>query len=127
MHFLEGDGREVNVEETKAMGISRQPSPVLIMIDQTGPENGEYFNCLCNMLTNDARCTREIKHTIAMTNAIFNKKKTFYLQIGLKFKEDIVKCYTWNIALCGAETWILRKVDQKYLEIFKMWCMRKME
>jgi hypothetical protein len=30
----------------------------------------------------------------------------------------LVKCYIWSIALYGAETWTLRKVDQKYLESF---------
>jgi hypothetical protein len=29
--------------------------------------------------------------------------------------------------LYGAETWTLRKVDQKYLERFEMWCWRRME
>jgi hypothetical protein len=29
--------------------------------------------------------------------------------------------------LCGAETWTLRKVDQKYLESFEMWCWRRVE
>jgi hypothetical protein len=38
-----------------------------------------------------------------------------------------VKCYIWSIALYGAETWTLRKLDQKYLESFEMWCQRKME
>jgi hypothetical protein len=32
-----------------------------------------------------------------------------------------------NIALYGAETWTFRKVDQKYLESFEMWCWRRME
>jgi hypothetical protein len=27
----------------------------------------------------------------------------------------------------GAETWTLRKLDQKYLESFEMWCWRRME
>ena len=27
----------------------------------------------------------------------------------------------------GAETWTLRKVDQKHLESFEMWCWRRME
>jgi hypothetical protein len=31
------------------------------------------------------------------------------------------------MALCGAETWTLRKSDQKYLGSFEMWCWRKME
>jgi hypothetical protein len=29
--------------------------------------------------------------------------------------------------LYGPETWTLRKVDQKYLESFEMWCWRRME
>ena len=32
-----------------------------------------------------------------------------------------------NIALYGAENWTLRKVDQKYLESFEIWCWRRME
>jgi hypothetical protein len=39
------------------------------------------------MITNDARCTREIKSRIAMARVAFNKKKTFHHQIGLKFKK----------------------------------------
>ena len=35
--------------------------------------------------------------------------------------------YIWNITLQGAETWIVRKVGQKYLERFEMWCWRRRE
>jgi hypothetical protein len=36
-------------------------------------------------------------------------------------------CYIWSIALYGAENWTLRKVDEKHLESFEMWCWRKMQ
>jgi len=36
------------------------------MIDQKQLDIVEYFNCLGNMVTNDARCTHEIKSRIAM-------------------------------------------------------------
>ena len=42
-------------------------------------------------------------------------------------RNKLVKCYIWCTALCAAETWTLRKVDQKYLESSEMWCLRKME
>ena len=42
-------------------------------------------------------------------------------------RKKLVKCYIWSIALYGAETGTLRKVDQKYLESFKMWCWRRMK
>jgi hypothetical protein len=68
---------EMNVEKTKIMRISRQPSPIQIMTYQKQLENVEYFNYLGDMITNDARCTREIKYRIAMTKAAFSKK-TFH-------------------------------------------------
>jgi len=37
-----------------------------------------------------------------------------------------VKCYIWSVTLCGAETWTLWKVDQKYMENSETWCWRSM-
>ena len=59
-------GIEVNVEETKVMGISREPFPVQIMIDQRQLASVEYLNHLGSMIANDARYTHEIKSRIAM-------------------------------------------------------------
>jgi len=51
-------------------------------------ENVEYFSCLANMVTNDGRCTCEIKSRISKTQAALNKKRTLHQQIGLTFKEE---------------------------------------
>jgi len=62
------------------------------MIDQKQLENVECFKYLGSLLTNDGRCTCEIKSRIAMAKAAFNKKKmSFYQHIGLKFKEETSK------------------------------------
>jgi putative lipoic acid-binding regulatory protein len=107
---------EMYVKKIKVMRISRQPYPIQIMIDRKQLENVEYFNYLGSMITNDARCTREMKSRIAMAKAAFNKKKNlFSSKLDLYLSKKLVKCYIWSIALYGAETWILRKVDQKYL------------
>jgi hypothetical protein len=80
------------------------------------------------MITKDARCAREIKSRIAVAKATFNKKKTLFTsKLDLNLGKKLVKCYIWNIALSGAETWTLGKVDQKYLESFEMWCWRRVE
>jgi hypothetical protein len=76
------------------MGISRQPSPGLVMIDQKQVQNMEYFNYLGSMTTNDARCTREIKSRIVMAKAPFNKKKTLFTsKLDLHLRKKLVKCY----------------------------------
>jgi hypothetical protein len=83
----------------------------------------EYFDCVGGMITSDARCARDI----SMTNAAFKKKAVFTSKLDLNLRQKPVKCYIWSTALYGAETWTLRKVDQKYAESFEMWCWRRTE
>jgi len=88
----------------------------------------ESFKYLCNILTNDGRCTCEIKCRIAMAKATFNKKRALFTSaLDLELRKKLLKCYIWGIALYGAETWTLWAVDQKHLESFEMWCWRRME
>jgi hypothetical protein len=90
------------------------------MIKQKQLKNVEYFNCFGSIITNDARCTREIKFRIAMAKAAFNKKTTtpFSSKLDLHLRNKLVKCCIWSKALYGAETWTLWEVEQKYLEKF---------
>jgi hypothetical protein len=82
------------------------------------------------MLTNDGKCTCEIKSRIAVAKSAFNKKRALFTsKMDLELRKKLVKLkgYIWSIALYGAETWILRTVDQKHLESFEMLCWRRME
>ena len=87
-------GMEMNVEKTKVMRISRQPFPVKIMIDQKQLKNVESFKYLGSILTNDGRCTCEIKCRIAMGKAAFNKKRALFTStLDLELRKKLVKCY----------------------------------
>jgi hypothetical protein len=120
-------GMEMNVEKTKVMRISRQPSPVKLgMIDHNNWRMWNFFKYLGSML-NDGRCTCEIKSRIAMAKAAFNKKRALFTsKKDLELRKKLVKCYIWSIALYGAEIWMPQVVDQKHLESFEM-CWRRME
>jgi hypothetical protein len=121
-------GMEMNVEKTNVMRISRQPLTVKMMIDKKQLENVESFKYLSSVLTNDGRCTCEIKCGIAMAKTTFNKKRALFTNtLDLELRKKLVKCYIWSIAVYGAETWTLQAVDQKHLDRFEMWCWRRME
>jgi hypothetical protein len=80
------------------MRISRQPTLLQIKIDENPVENVEEFNYLGSMITNDAKCTQQIKARIAMAIAAFNNKETLFIS---KLDLELVKCYIWSIALYG--------------------------
>jgi hypothetical protein len=50
--------------------ILRQPFPVQIMTHQKQLENVKYFNWLGSMMTNGARCTRELNHDCQCKSSI---------------------------------------------------------
>jgi hypothetical protein len=64
----------------------------------------EYFNYLDSLITNNTRCTHEIKPRIAMAKAAFNKKTLVTIKFDINLRKKLVKCYIPNIALYGDET-----------------------
>ena len=77
-------------------------------------QKSEYYPLHRNMLTNDGRCTCEIKSRIAMAKAAFSKKNTLFTsKWDINLRKKLIKCYIWSMALYGAETWTLRAADQK--------------
>jgi len=48
------------------------------MVEQTQPENMEYLNFVRSIITNDARCTQEIKSSIAIASALQQEESSFY-------------------------------------------------
>ena len=51
--------------------------------------------------------------------------KICHSKLHLNLRKKIVKCYIWSTVLHGAETWKLRRVDQKCLESFEMLLLEK--
>jgi hypothetical protein len=62
---------------------------------------------LGGIITNDARCTHEIKSRIAMAKAALHKKTLVTSRLDLHLRKKSVKCYIWSKALYGAEIWTL--------------------
>jgi Ni,Fe-hydrogenase maturation factor len=70
----------------------------------------------------------EIKSRIAMAKAAFNKKRALFTsKMDLEMRKKLIKHYIWDIALYGAETGTVWRVDQKQLENFEMWRWRRMK
>jgi len=68
-----------------------------------------------------------IKSRIVTAEAGFSKKNAFFTSKPDLYFRNTSKFYIWIIALYGAETWTVGKVDQIYLDSFEIRCERGME
>ncbi|KAJ4444468.1 hypothetical protein ANN_06260, partial [Periplaneta americana] len=73
-------------------------------------------------------CCQEVKRRIAMAKEAFNKKKkNFCGPLEKELRKRLVKCVVWSVVLYGAETWTLRRSEEKRIEAIGIWIWRKME
>ena len=66
-----------------------------LIINQNQPDKEEVFNYLCSLISNDARCKREIKSRIFMSKATFKKYSP-----SLQILEKKMLCATFRDYLC---------------------------
>jgi hypothetical protein len=86
-------GMEMNEKGTNIMRTSRQLLPANIIIEQKQLENVESFKYFGRILTNDGRCTCEIKCRIATSKIVFNKKRNLLTStLNLELRKKLVKC-----------------------------------
>jgi hypothetical protein len=53
------------------------------------------------MITNDTKCKRKIKFSLAVAKPAFNRKETLSTS-KMHLRKKLVKCYIWSIAFYGA-------------------------
>ncbi|KAJ4448616.1 hypothetical protein ANN_00006 [Periplaneta americana] len=62
-----------------------------------------------------------------MAKEAFNRKRSICGPVEKELRKRLVKCIVWSVALYGAETWTLRRSEEKRIEAFEMWIWRRME
>ena len=114
--------------DTKAMVMGRKPKKIDIRIKGESIEQVNSFKYFgCNVSSN-MNCCQEVKQRIAMAKEAFNRKiGIFWGPWKKKLRKRLVKCFVWSVVLYGAETWTLRRNEQKQLEAIEMWVWRRME
>lgn len=91
----------------------------------TMAETVTYLGCTLN---SDWDHSREIKGRIEKARGTFNKMRNVLCNLSLNIhtRIRILKCYVLSTLLYGAEAWTLTDASCKRIDVFEMWCYRRM-
>ena len=118
---------KINISKTNAMVIGRKPKKIDIRIKCESIEqvySFKYFGC---NISSNMNCCQEVKQRIAMAKETCNRKISIFCGcLEKELRKRLVKCFVLSVALYGAETWTLRRNEQKRLETYEMWIWTRM-
>ena len=110
------------------MVIGRKPKKIHIRIKGESIEQEDSFKYLGCNISRNMNCCQEVKQRIAVVKESFNRRRSiFFGPLEKELWKRRVKCFVWSVVLYVAETWTLRRNEQKLLEAFAMWVWRRME
>lgn len=84
------------------------------------------FNCFGTLVTEDARCVKEIKRQIVQVKSAFTKLynilRTYILSI--KTRVCIVNCCVYVVLMYESEVWSITSEMRNHLKSCEMWFLR---
>ena len=118
-------GLKLNIQKTKIMASS---PTTLWQIDGETVETVTDLNFGGSKITADCDCSHEIKRHLllgrkgVMTDLVSILKSR---DITLSTKVRLVKAMVFPV-MCGDESWIIKKAEHRRIDIFELWCWRRL-
>src|SRR6476469_4798053 len=100
---------------------------VNITVEGQSVEQVSKFRYLGSLISEDGRCSDDVKTRIGMANDAFNKRNELLTRsIRVDLRKRLVKTLVWPVVLYECETWTMRKEEINRLNAFEMWVWRRM-
>ena len=97
-----------------------------VALDNKTLEQVSLYKYLGSWITDDARCTEEIKTRIALAKEAFWKNKELLRRnIRPRTKLKILSCYVFSVLNYGCECWTWSETTLKKVDAFEQWCYRR--
>ena len=79
-------------------------------------------------ITADCDCSHEIKRRLLLGRKVMSELDSIFKSrdITLPTKVHLVKAMVFPGALCGCESWTIKKAEHRRIDAFKLWCWRRL-
>ena len=80
------------------------------------------------MVTKNGRCVEEVRKRIGMAKSSFaNMRKILTnMNLSMKLRLRMLKCFVWSILLYGCEAWKVDRELKRRVEAVEMWFLKRM-
>src|SRR6218665_3562197 len=120
-------GLKINVEKTKTMTKGKQQRTVEIKIEGETLEQVTEFIYLGGVITEDGRCTKDIKRSFGLASAMFGTMNKVWRSnnITTATKVKLYGTLVIPVMMYGSECWCLRKEDERRILLAEMSWLRR--
>ena len=79
-------------------------------------------------ITADGDCSHEIKRYLLLRRKVMTKLGSILKSrdITLSTKVRLVKTRVFLVVMCGCESWIMKEVEHRRIDVFELWCWRRL-
>ena len=124
-------------EESEKLGLKLNIQKIKIMasgpitswqIDGETVETVADFIFLGSKITADGDCSHEIKRHLLLGRKIMTNLDSILKSrdITLPTKVRLVKAMVFPAVMCGCESWTIRKAECRRIDVFELWCWRRL-
>ena len=113
----------LNIKKTKIMA----SGPITASNRGENVEVVTDFLFLGAKITADADCSHEIKRQLLLRKAVTNLDSVLKSRDSTLLTEvHIVKAVVFPVVTYGGESWTVKKAEHQRIDIFKLWCWRRL-
>ena len=82
------------------------------------------FIFLGSKITADSDCSHEIKRLLLIGRKTMTKLDSILKSRGITLptKVHLVKAIVFPVAMCGCESWTIKKAEHQRIDAFELWC-----
>ena len=86
------------------------------------------FIFLGSKITADGDCSHEIKRGLLLGRKVMTNLDIIFKSrdITLPTKVHLVKAMVFPVAMCGCESWTVKKAERRRIDAFELWCWRRL-
>ena len=118
-------GLKFNIQKMKIMASGPITSS---QIDGETVETVTDFVFLGSKITANGDCSHEIKRRLPLGRKTMTNLDSILKSrdITLPTKVGLVKAMVFPTVICGCDSWIIKKAEHQRIDVFELWCWRRL-